>query len=486
MPRKRTGSAFRYPAPDGPWHAQVTFPDGTRSHRIKLDGDMSEARAKEVAAYLQEQADNGKLVRIGDAPKKPTGESVADYSDRWLASLRDPQEARAHLRLHILPLIGEVAMVDVDPKDIRRVVVYLDGRVKVDSLAWKSAQNIWGTVTKMFADACHAKHEDLRVLDGRVDPSDGVRGPDRGDERRGPFLYPSEAERLIGCTSLPSAWRAMYAVALYTGLRSGELSVLRVGDVDLDGGFIHVHKARDRRSRGAEKGTKGKRARRVPIELALRPLLAAMTEGRDRSELLLGVLPMKQKAATKIRTHLSRAGVGRSELYRDDKQCRPLSFHDARHSYAVWLAIRGEAELTIQRRLGHTTTEETQRYINEAELLAPDVGAPFEVLPAGLIAGIAPANRSHCQKAQQYQSDRRESNPLQSSFSQGKDTFPESNAPSAEAKGLIPGSAEQFRSDSRDVAAEAVGRFVIGLVHLRSDPIWDIVDAGDEDGGSHG
>jgi integrase len=55
--------------------------------------------------------------------------------------------------------------------------------------------------------------------------------------------------------------RLVYACALHTGLRQGELAVLRVLDVVLEGGYLNVHKARDRRT-GGTKSTKGKRASR--------------------------------------------------------------------------------------------------------------------------------------------------------------------------------------------------------------------------------
>src|SRR5690606_8456832 len=138
--------------------------------------------------------------------------------------------------------------------------------------------NIFGTLTKLLDDACNAKDPALRILAGRPNPADKVRGPDRGEDRQSAWLFPREAAALLGCEAVPLRWRRVYALALYTGLRQGELAGLRVGDVGLEGGYLAVHKARDRAT-GGVKSTKGKRARRVPIELALRPLLEDLTEG---------------------------------------------------------------------------------------------------------------------------------------------------------------------------------------------------------------
>jgi integrase len=66
-----------------------------------------------------------------------------------------------------------------------------------------------------------------------------------------------------------------------------------------------------------------------------------------------------------LRVHLKRARLLRDELHADDEHRRPPCFHDLRHGYATWLALRGEPELTIQTRLGHRDTTQTQRYIAE-------------------------------------------------------------------------------------------------------------------------
>jgi hypothetical protein len=42
------------------------------------------------------------------------------------------------------------------------------------------------------------------------------------------YLWPKEAALLLSCELIPLEWRRIYAVALYTGLRVGELAVLRV------------------------------------------------------------------------------------------------------------------------------------------------------------------------------------------------------------------------------------------------------------------
>ena len=66
-----------------------------------------------------------------------------------------------------------------------------------------------------------------------------------------------------------------------TALRISEVSGLRVGDIDLVRGLIHVHR-QTYPGRGllVTKETKGRRRRTVPIIDPLRPTLARLTAGR--------------------------------------------------------------------------------------------------------------------------------------------------------------------------------------------------------------
>lgn len=400
MGRARVGQVYaewhgdhwdiRFELPDGKPSKRACMPTPSRRpHETEATAKTRAlSEAKHEARRLKALAWRGGWA-LAEGEKQSTeakGETFDVYSDRWVKARRDPSETGNHIRKHIMPVLGfELALVNVTRADVERVVAHLDNEVRAGRLAWKSAQNIWGTLTKLFDDARNSKNLSLRALAGKPDPTHEVRGPDRGEQRQSAYLWPKEAAALLA-SPLPIRWRLTYAVALYTGLRQGELAALRVADVVLDGGYLSVHSARDRET-GGIKSTKGKRARRVPIEPNLRPLLASLIEGKPGEALVLD-MPPKQKMADELRLHLARAGLMRAELHANSAHQRPLTFHDLRHSFATWLALRGETELTIQSRLGHADAIMTQRYIAEAETVGNgDIGEPFGPLPSELIGG---------------------------------------------------------------------------------------------------
>lgn len=349
--------------------------------------DQAKALAAELALRARERLPpSGRA-----AAEAPPSETVAAYADRWIAErvrrgLRSVRDDRIRLDLHVLPVIGTKGIRDVDAKDLRAVVASLDTKAQSGALATSTARKVWGTAAKMFDDACRAKVEVLRVRDNN--PARDVRPPDVGHAKAKAYLYPSELLALVSCERILLRWRRVYALAVYTYARAGELEALHVEDVDLEHGALHIHRAADPRT-GELRETKTGETRRVPIEPTLRPLLEVLVRGRVSSARVVD-MPAREEGAYNLRLHLRRAGVDRPELFADDATRTPLTFHDLRATGITWRAVRGDDPLKIQRHAGHSDLNTTQRYIREASVFADGFGEVFPELPASLFGDSLP------------------------------------------------------------------------------------------------
>ena len=186
----------------------------------------------------------------------------------------------------------------------------------------------------------------------------------------------------------------MAAIALYTGLRPGELRALTWADVDLVARTISVSKALDAQT-GDVKAPKTAQGQRViPIQPNLLPLLvaAAPDEGDDLSGLVLGeIVASEDHLAQAFRDHLDAAGVDRPRLTADNDTEEPIDFRSLRDTHATWLALGGVADKVIQRRMGHASPATTDKYVKAAETFAAEhVGTPFPPLPAALSTRLRP------------------------------------------------------------------------------------------------
>lgn len=391
----------------GAWRALVTFPrSATRPKRLRqwwwLDA-KTEVQARAQALKLAAAARAGKIdpadATKPAAPQKPRPwdsipdklhdgrETLKGWCSRWIATRaeRGHKSLRTELsclRTWVWPRVGHLAIASIARADLETWVEGIDEAVREGELSWKTALNAWGLVSKLFADACSGKPRDLRVRTD--DPTERVRGPDRGARKGKQFLYPSELLRVLGCIEIDLAAREVYAAAVYLYPRAGELEALDCADVDLVHGTVHLHRARH--ESGEIRETKGNRPRRVPVHPHLHPLLERLVERVRGRGLLWPEAPLAKDRSGQLRRALARAGVTRPELFDGAATRKAMTFHDLRATGITWEAIAGTDLAKIQQRAGHTTTSTTLIYLRLAdEVRGVGFGSVFPVLPDQLV-----------------------------------------------------------------------------------------------------
>ncbi len=157
----------------------------------------------------------------------------------------------------------------------------------------------------------------------------------------------------------------MVLLASWCGLRYGEVSELRRGDLDLRGGVVHVRRGVVRVGGefvvGTPKSDAGTRDVSIPphlMMLVMEHLAANITGGRD------GLL----FPAADGRSHLLASTFYVSFYKARDAADRPdLRFHDLRHTGAVLAAATGATLAELMGRLGHSTAGAALRYQHAAE-----------------------------------------------------------------------------------------------------------------------
>lgn len=413
------------------WRVRVKI-NGTREWKPLPAEVRTEAEAKAVGARMVQ------LIRAGIARKRedltaPEGEPSVSWGDRWFADRErrglQVKVDRGRLRKWVWPVFGARPMGELTRGEIEALVRALDEHVRAGRLAWKSASNVWGLVTKMCRDACSSKNPALRVRTD--DPCRGVQGPDRGQAKELAYLHPIEAARLLECERVPVRWRRLYALALYIGLRAGEVEGLEVEDLDFEARTITIARSVEERSR-VTKTPKNGRSRRIampePVIELLKTLSAeAVAKGRSR----LVTMPPRSghdSIASKLRRHLKRAGVLRRELHETSPTTRQITFHDLRGTCVTWWALQGTDGLVIQLRAGHADLKTTSRYVRAAAALrGVEGGTPFFPLPflgppAGPPASALRA-RNTMRDSDLERRPQRDSNPLLTSPDVAKPAF---------------------------------------------------------------
>jgi len=154
----------------------------------------------------------------------------------------------------------------------------------------------------------------------------------------------------------------LYATALYTGTREGELAALQWDDVDLEKRLITVQ-------RSFEGPTKAEDVRYVPI---LDPLLPLLKRWRLRCPGKL-LFPNQrggmQCPSARIFQEVLHRVLDAAELPESEtggRARRYITFHGTRHTFASQWMLKGGDIFKLQKILGHKDIKMTQRYAHLA------------------------------------------------------------------------------------------------------------------------
>jgi integrase len=166
-------------------------------------------------------------------------------------------------------------------------------------------------------------------------------------------------------------WYPVWAVALLTGMRNGELFALEWRDINWDTKMISVTKSYNCRKR-ITKSTKSGCWRTVPLSAPLLDLLKELrAKAGDRREVLPRLSGWaKGMQATKLRMFC--VGIGLPSV----------KFHTLRACFATQLIRNGVPPIQIQKICGWKDLETMQRYVRLAGIETDGVTEVLNILPA--------------------------------------------------------------------------------------------------------
>ena len=337
--------------------------------RDRVSTARTKTEAKRLAAEMERRCERQ---RIGLEPLPPEdgGGTVDDLLAWWLGtySKGSPSHQRNEYSVRknlIGSKLGALRLVEVTSAEIERFL-----HAKADDVGPQTINHLRGFLVRAFNRAVRAgnwtgANPALAVERRRV------------PRRKPDYLRAEEVPRVLA--ALAPRWRPLFATAVYTGMRRGELLGLQKTDVDLAAGLITVT-----RSHGRDI-TKGEHAESIPIATELLPYLRAAFQASP-SEL---VFPKADGYRMRpdvnlegvLRSTLARAGIvlGYEHVCRA-KDCghreraveaalrkcpthgfklwpkaivRKIRFHDLRHTTGSLLMMAGVNPAAVQRILRH-------------------------------------------------------------------------------------------------------------------------------------
>ncbi|MFI1994983.1 tyrosine-type recombinase/integrase [Actinoplanes sp. NPDC020271] len=181
-----------------------------------------------------------------------------------------------------------------------------------------------------------------------------------------------------------TGWGHIVTFAACTAARIGEVSGVRAGDIDRATWTWTVRRQTTPGPGGLiDKGTKGKRARKVPIIEEVRPMVSERLASAAGPDARLFTGPRGGRISTAVlrdATHWDEvvAALGYEHLRR----------HDLRHTGLTWLADAGVKVHVLRKIAGHGSLTTTQRYLHPDQRSINEAG---DALSAHLKAPRSPS-----------------------------------------------------------------------------------------------
>ncbi|NLP84169.1 site-specific integrase [Microbacterium sp. CFH 90308] len=319
--------------------------------------------------------------------------TVAELGPIWLEAKQSrlkPSSYRAledSWRVYVNPRWGKTAVAAITHSDVRTWVSQLaagtaktERRDNIRTRTQGARRKEATTVIRAYSVL--ASVLDIAVKDRRIpnNPARGVDNLPRKVRKAHRYLSHQDVERLATACGEHST---LVYVAAYTGLRWGELTALRVRDVDAVRRRLAVNENAVRVGADIHVGTPKTHERRsVPYPEFLDDPIAQLCEGKTRNQLLFGDgddyfgRPRSSEYSRSwFKTALEEAGLER------------MTIHDLRHTAASLAISSGANVKAVQRMLGHASAAMTLDVY--ADLFDDDLDTVSASLSAARSAAIA-------------------------------------------------------------------------------------------------
>lgn len=249
------------------------------------------------------------------------------------------------IRRHLLPWFGTMRMDRITPAIIQRFVaetLLIPSAATGRHLTPKTFRNTVRLLAKIFACAV-----DWRVI--ARSPVQRITLP-KAQHREMDFLRPAEVRRLIAAAP-DEETRCLFLVAVFTGLRQGELLALAWKHVDLDARTIRVRQSFSRGELVVPKTRSSMRDVRLGPNVA-----AALASHRarvgERSPFVFANREGKPLDPANLVKRLFQPALDRASL-------RRIRWHDLRHSYASLMLNEGANIKFLSAQMGHASVQIT-------------------------------------------------------------------------------------------------------------------------------
>jgi integrase len=356
-----------------PYKARVRWTDPTTKKRPSTSESFDkEDEAKDWVARMERAAAQGIDPLTATMSLADYGDANMDLALRGLeAKTTDPY--KAGWRKRVVPTLGHLPVSMLTNGAVDRAV---NGWI-ADDCGRSTVKNTIAVLVRVMEQAVRDGLRDqnparvtgwqqqYKQAEDELDDPRSLALPDWHTlTRLSDALVANSADQYQG-------WGDVVEYAACTAARIGEVSGCRVKDIDVDEWTWNVRRQTTPSPGGlVDKGTKGKRARTVPLIVEIRGVVLRRLEAVNwEPEARLFVGPR----GGRITTAVLRDATGWDEVV-EELGFEHLRRHDLRHTGLTWMADAGVPLHLLRLIAGHGSLITTQRYLHPDRRAVIDAG----------------------------------------------------------------------------------------------------------------
>ena len=342
---------------------------------------------KELNEFIEEFTEELQFERNR---KKPENKIVSDFAKEYLAIQKSTLSPATYvfyesiINQHILPMFGRMRLQNIKTYHVQDFILYLNSMPRSDGkqgLISPSTVKRYTTVLRSMLTLAYKMY----YMDNDVGLSRRLTFPEERYQEVDIFTIEETKTILDAAKTEPISIRLLIELALFTGMRRGEIVGLKWSDINFDKQCLSVKRSiyKPKGENSIEKEPKSHSSfRTIAIPNCLCETLNKYKKRQEEYSLSLATWQnfdyiftdeignvMNPQTPTKQFSHfLARHGI------------RHLKFHCLRHTSATLLPTNGCDIKTVSARLGHSSIETTNIYVHMLESVDKDAALSLDGL----------------------------------------------------------------------------------------------------------
>ena len=233
----------------------VTYDDNRQKWKVDFRDQNNKRRRKwfklkrDADKYHRDKLDEvGKGTYMAEREIPTFKEVAAAFLEAKAQEVRDTtlEQYRQHIECHINPILGETRLDLLLYDELEK---YTKAKIKEGRISYATIRKTLTTLGAVLAYSSvkyrvyDYRAQDIKQARKLVSKKAESNNGERQDKKEISYLDQAQAKKLIQAADAKSHKHGMlFYLAIYTGLRQGELLGLEWQDIDLDKGVLHVRR----------------------------------------------------------------------------------------------------------------------------------------------------------------------------------------------------------------------------------------------------